>query len=139
MIERILVPVDDSEMARRALVYALENHPDGDITVLHVVGEPSPMWGRASGLALEEEFETAAREHAEEVFAPARELATEHGVELGTTVRIGSVAKAVVQAAEGFDLVVIGSHSGTLVDRLFVGNNARKIVEHSPTPVTVVR
>jgi nucleotide-binding universal stress UspA family protein len=46
MISRILVPMDDSEMAQRALEYALENHPDAEITVLHVVGEPSP-WGES--------------------------------------------------------------------------------------------
>lgn len=139
MIQRVLVPIDDSEMARRALAYALENHPDADITVLHAVGEPSPMLGQAAGLALEDDFEAVAREHAEDVFGPARELAAEHGRELDTTVQVGSVARAVVRAAAEFDLVVVGSHGGSLVDRLFVGNSARKIVEHSPVPVTVVR
>jgi len=139
MIERVLVPIDDSEMARRALAYAFENHPDAEITVLHVVGEPSPMWGTASGLVLEDDFETAAREHAEEVFEPARELAAEYGIEPNTEIEVGDVAKAVVNTADEFDLVVIGSHSGTLVERLFVGNTARKIVSHSPVPVTVVR
>ncbi len=43
MISRILVPMDGSEMSERALEYALEVHPNTEITVLHVVGEPSPM------------------------------------------------------------------------------------------------
>jgi len=139
MIERVLVPIDDSEMAQRALAYALENHADAAITVLHVVGEPSPMWGAASGLALEEDFKAVARERAAEVFGPARELAAEHDVELDTEVKVGDVAKAVVNSADDFDLVVIGSHSGTLVERLFVGNNAQSVVRRSPVPVTVVR
>jgi len=42
-------------MAQRALEYALENHPDAEITVLNVVGEPSPMFGAAMGLALEDD------------------------------------------------------------------------------------
>jgi len=32
MVSRILVPMDDSEMATRALEHALESHPDADFT-----------------------------------------------------------------------------------------------------------
>lgn len=38
MISRILVPAEGSEMAQQALEYALENHPNAEVTVLHVVG-----------------------------------------------------------------------------------------------------
>lgn len=136
---RILVPMDDSEMARRALTYALENHPDAEITVLHVVGNPSSMMGSAAGLALEDDPEAAAEEQAEEIFDPARELAAEHDTEIETAIRSGSPASVIVTAAEAFDTVVIGSHSGSLVQDLFVGNIAKKVVSESPVPVTVVR
>jgi len=43
--------MDESEMAERALRFALEAHPDAEIIVLHVVGQPSSMMG-AAGLAL---------------------------------------------------------------------------------------
>jgi nucleotide-binding universal stress UspA family protein len=138
MLSRVLVPVDGSETATRALAYALENHADTEIIVLHVVGEPSPMWGSASGLALEDDIEQAARERAEEVLSPARELATEYSVEIRTEIKFGDPTKAIVDAANDFDLVVLGSHSGTMVERLFVGNVARSVVRQSPVPVTVV-
>jgi hypothetical protein len=32
MISQILVPMDDSEMAQRALEYVLENHPGAEVT-----------------------------------------------------------------------------------------------------------
>jgi len=69
MISRVLVPVDDSEMAERAVRYALEAHPDAEITVLHVVGEPSPMMGKAMSLAVEDDIEQAAEEHAQRFFS----------------------------------------------------------------------
>jgi len=37
--------MDESEMAERALRFALEAHPDAEIIVLHVVGQPSSMMG----------------------------------------------------------------------------------------------
>lgn len=67
MGSRVLVPMDDSEMAERPLRYALEMHHDAEIMVLHVVGEPSPMVGKAMSLALEEDIDAAAQEHSSAV------------------------------------------------------------------------
>ncbi len=139
MISRILVPMDSSEMAHEALEYALENHPDAEITVLHVVGEPSPMWGEATGLALEDDLEQAAEDLAESVFTSARELAAEYDVEIDTEVRLGMPVRAILNRVDDFDLIVIGSHGGSVADRLFVGNVAQKVFRRSPVPVVVVR
>jgi nucleotide-binding universal stress UspA family protein len=139
MTSRVIVPMDDSEMAVRALRYALEAHPDAEITVLHVVGEPSAMMGKAVGLALEENIQEAAEKHAAEIFERAREIAQSHGVDISTDVAWGSPAKVIVKQADSFDTVVIGSHGGSLADRLFVGNVAQTVFRRSPVPVTVVR
>jgi nucleotide-binding universal stress UspA family protein len=136
---KILVPMDDSEMAERALEYALENHPDPEITVLHVVGEPTPMWGGATGLALEENLEEAAEERATEVFDGARDVATEYSVEITTEVRLGHPVRAIINRAAEFDVVVLGTHGGSLADQLIIGNVAKKVFRRSPVPVTVVR
>jgi nucleotide-binding universal stress UspA family protein len=139
MISRILVPMDDSEMAQRALEYALETHPDTDITVLHVVGGPSPMMGTAMGLVLEDDLEEAAEGKAKQVLDRARELAAEHDVEITVDVQVGQPTRAILDQADDFDMIVIGSHEGSVVDRLFVGNVAQKVFRQSPVPVTVVR
>jgi nucleotide-binding universal stress UspA family protein len=139
MVSRILVPMDDSEMAEQALEYALENHPDAEITVMHVVGGPSPRWGEASGLALGDDLEAEAEELAEAVFDRARDLAGDRDVEIETEVQVGSAVRSILNNAEQYDAIVLGSHSGTLADRLFVGNVAQKVFRRSPVPVTVVR
>ncbi|WP_128905059.1 universal stress protein [Halorubrum amylolyticum] len=139
MISRVLVPMDESKMAERALRFALEAHPDAEIVVLHVVGQPSSMMGSAAGLALADDTEEAAAEQANDLLEHACEIAAESGIEIATEVMAGHPARAVVDASEGFDVVVIGSHSGSLADRLLVGNIAEKIVRGSASPVTVVR
>ena len=139
MVERTLVPIDDSEMAQRALEYALENHPDAEITVLHAVGGPSPWGTTATALTLEGDIQEAAEERAKQVFDDARALATEHDIEITTEVQLGHPARAILNRADDFDLVVIGSHGGSLTDRLLVGNITRKVFRNSPVPVTVVR
>lgn len=139
MISRVLVPMDDSEIAEEALNYAIEAHPEADITVLHVVGEPSPMLGSATGMALEGDLESALQERSEVVLDRARQIAADADMEIETEVDIGHPAKIIVERAEAFDTVVIGSHSGSMADRLFVGDVATRVFRRSPVPVTTVR
>lgn len=140
MVDDVLVPMDGSEMSERALEYALEVFPDADITVLHVVGEPSPMWARATGIAVADDIEESAREHAREVFERAREIAADaDDVDLDTEVELGHPVRAIVRRAPDYETVVIGSHGGSVADRIFVGNVAEKVFRRSPVPVVVVR
>jgi nucleotide-binding universal stress UspA family protein len=139
MIERVLVPMDESEMAQRALEYAIEAHPDATITVLNVVGEPSPMMGQATGLALADDVEETAEEYASEVLDRARAVAADQGVEIETAVAAGHPARAILNTAPDYDVIVLGTHGGSLSDRLLIGNVAEKVFRQSPVTVTVVR
>lgn len=139
MIERVLVPMDDSELSERALRYALDVHRDADVTVLHVVGEPSRMMGAATGIALADNSEERIQELSAEVFDRAQKIAEEHDAAIDTMSEVGSAARRIVERAEDFDVVVIGTHGGSLADRLLVGNVAKSVFQHSPVPVTVVR
>ena len=139
MIDRVLVAMDDSELSERALRFALDAHPDADVTVLHVVGEPSSMMGAATGIALADDTEERVRELSEAVFERAGEIAAERGVAVDVESEVGSPASRIVERADDFDVVVIGTHSGSLTDRLLVGNVAKSVFQNAPVPVTVVR
>lgn len=139
MTERVLVPMDDSEMAREALRYALDVHPEAEITVLHVAGEPSSMMGKATAIALSSDIEAGADEAAREVFENARDVAKEYDTEITTQVKLGHPVRAILNDAEEFDSVVIGSHGGSLADTMLVGNVAERVFRRSPVSVTVVR
>ncbi|MWV41455.1 universal stress protein [Natrialba sp. INN-245] len=142
MLSNVLVPMDDSEHAGRALEYALENHPDADVTVLHVVGVPSMMMGDAVGLTLEEDISEAAAERAEPVFDRALEIADDRDREIETIVGIGHPARNVIDRADDYDTVVIGAHGsdrGRSTRRFLVGNVAETVSKRAPIPVTIVR
>ncbi|TKX87547.1 universal stress protein [Halorubrum sp. SS5] len=139
MIERVLVAMDGSDLSERALRYALDGHPDAEITVLTVVGGASPMMGQAAGIALSDDGEDGVREAAAPVFERVREIAAEYDATVETAVEAGRPARQIIDRAEEFDVVVLGTHSGSLADRLFVGNVAKTVFQRSPVPVTVVR
>ncbi len=62
------------------------------------------------------------------MFDRARELTADadSDVELDTEVAVGHPVRAILSRADNYDTVVIGSHGGTVADRLFVGNVAEK-------------
>lgn len=139
MISRVLVAMDDSEMAAEALRYALALDDDASITVMTVVGEPSFMMGKAATIALAEDPQEKAAEVAEPVVERAAAIAAEHDVDIETIVKVGHPAREIVNAADEYDTVVLGSHSGSMADRLIVGDVAETVFERSPVPVIVVR
>ncbi|MFC3959779.1 universal stress protein [Halovivax cerinus] len=142
MSGRVLVPMDDSEMAERALEYALDTHPDADVTVLTVVGVPSMLMGDAVSLALETDLDEASREHADPVLERARTIAAEHDREIDTVVGLGHPARVIVRDADDYDVIVMGSHgehSADVTRRFLVGSVAKEVFRRSPVPVTSVR
>jgi nucleotide-binding universal stress UspA family protein len=139
MVSRVLVPMDDSKMAKKALEYALDVHAGADVTVLTVVGEPALMMGEASAIATADNPRAKAEELAAPVFERAREIAGSRDREVETIVGLGHPAREILNRAADFDAVVLGSHGGTLAERLVVGNVAKTVFNRSPVPVTVVR
>ncbi len=139
MVSRILVPMGGSEMAEKALEFALENHPEAEITVLHVVGKPTPFMAEATSLALADDVASAAEERTSEVFNRAREIAAEYDSEIYTEFELGQPARKIVQRADEFDLVVMGSHGRDVQSHLLIGNTAKKVTRRSPVPVLTVR
>ncbi len=142
MLSRVLVPMDDSEHAGDALEYALENFPEAEITVVHVVGVPSPMMGETTALALADDIGEAAAERAEPVFERARKRAAAYDRELETVVEIGHPARKILDRAEDYDTIVLGAH-GADWDRaarqFLVGNVAETVSKRARIPVVVVR
>lgn len=142
MTKSILVPMDDSAHAVRALEYAFETFPTADITVLHVVGVPSMMMGEATALALEDELETAANKHAQAVFEQAQDVAEKEDREISTVVGIGHPARNILQRGKNYDTIVLGAHGADkdrTIRRFLVGNIAETVAKRAQTPVIIVR
>ena len=142
MVSKVLVPMDDSKYAGQALEYALDSFPEADVTVLHVVGVPSPMMGEATALALADDIEEAAAERAEPVFERAREIANERDREIETVVYLGHPARNIIDHAEDYDTIVMGAHGADwsrATRQFLVGNVAETVSKRSPIPVVIVR
>lgn len=142
MSREILVPLDGSDPAWEALEFALEHHPDADITAYYVVDVVStasrPMLGTEP--VYESEFQELEEEHAESVLSEAETRASEHDTDIETETGRGLPWEAIIDYAENnpVDQIVIGSHGRSGVKRVLIGSVAEKVTRHASVPVTVV-
>ncbi|MEC0369032.1 universal stress protein [Paenibacillus chibensis] len=140
MYNRILVPVDGSTHAERALeaavtlIQSLKNAPA--LAVLHVnpsvsINEP-PV-----GVDLGERI----REEGEKILAPATEALTRSGIAYETFSKTGDPASVICQAAEEqhADLIIMGSRGIGLMSELLIGSVSHSVVQHAHCPVMIVR
>src|SRR5688572_16765206 len=78
MFKRILVPVDGSDTANKALVTALQlaRNSGGQVRLVHSLDEPAYLWG----YEYRGDTITFAREHATKVLDAAADMARSAGV-----------------------------------------------------------
>ncbi|UTF55566.1 universal stress protein [Natronosalvus rutilus] len=136
MAKNILVPIDGSEQAERALDYALESFPDASITLLNVFTKGPP----------EVHLERRGKDYAElrarrgEMLDRLVEERT-FDDQIETQVVVGRPSREIVDYAEGheIDQIVMGSHGRDGASRVLLGSVAETVVRRAPVPVTVVR
>lgn len=146
MYKRIIVPIDGSPTATRALVAALQLARDsgGRVRLIHVVEELAfvdgyDMYGGQTGELLQ-----VMREAGDKVLDAALEVAQSAGVEADKQLfdRFGErLGEVVANAAREWnaDLIVLGTHGRRGIGRVLLGSGAEQIIRLAPTPVLVIR
>ncbi len=139
-MRNVLVPLDGSEQAERALSYAMRVFPGERLTLLTVI-DPAMGFSGPNAPGTAEVWYKSAREQADELLAAARDAAEAEGMTVETAVETGRPARVIIEYAETHpvDHLVMGSHGREGVSRLLLGSVAETVVRRSPVPVTVVR
>ncbi len=147
MLRKIVVPLDGSELAERALPYAqaLAQKFDARLILLWVVQSmppvfPAPEFGMVP-FEYDEFAETVAK-RAEDYLGRLRQALLEQKVPTDMSVlRSHSVADAIVDFAEqeGVDLIVKTTHGRSGISRWVFGSVATKVLAQAPCPVFLVR
>lgn len=146
MFKRILIPVDGSDTANKALVAGLRmaRETSASVRLLHALNEMAYLGGMAPDGTWSGDLIGMVREAGAKVLADATAIAQSAGVEPSQVLleepgkRLG---EAVAEAAKlwGADLVVVGSHGRRGLGRVLLGSGAEQILRLAPVPVLVVR
>jgi len=138
MYDRILLPTDGSRGNSRAVEQAigLAAQSDARLHVLFVVEDlpyaPEMMDGQV---------EARLREIGEEAISDIRQRAADAGVSVETALEDGTPHQSILEYAdeEGMDLIVMGTHGRSGLDRYLLGSVTERVVRGADTPVLTVR
>jgi nucleotide-binding universal stress UspA family protein len=137
--QALLVAVDFSPSARRALDLSLAWCPHGEITALHVVDTEFAARVEAKGLRSGAEVIAQLRARADEEFAW---LAQEKGAAAFVPMTVEGVPFVeIVKVARDLevDMIAMGMHSGVpRFDALLFGSTSEKVLRTSHCPVLCV-
>ena len=150
MIKKILVPIDGSETARKALEYAVDlaKQTGSTIILLSVIDKssfydiPITFPNVISPTPLLETLEDYLRQTAEAYVADAEGLCRSKGVESRKIVNTGHPAEEIIKAAEDLkvDLIVMGSHGKSALGAALLGSVTMRVIHmETKIPVLVVR
>ncbi|HEX5805725.1 MAG TPA: universal stress protein [Macromonas sp.] len=144
MFKKILVPTDGSQLAHKAAEFAAElAKAQGARVVGLFVIDPFPYIGigEASAVGLQA-YLAEAQVVAGQALDDVRKSCETHEVGFdGDTIERNMVHEGILEtaAAEGCDLIVMGSHGRKGVQALILGSVAQKVLTHSKVPVLVVK
>lgn len=138
-IEKILVPTDFSPSSKAAVDYAaaIAKQFHAELVLIHVI--ESPAYSVTDTLVVVN-HEAALKTTAEALMDNLRQECREKGFSVSGRVVTGTPYREIIKEAEEkqVDLIAIGTHGRTGVERLLLGSVAEKVVRLAAVPVLTI-
>ncbi len=145
MYQRILVPIDGSATAERALLEAIKLAAGkAKLRLVYVIEETYPLDAEGFAFIDYAALQEAVRHTGERALAQAAEKVQQSGMTAETALLDVSgerVAIVIDREARSWpaDLIVIGTHGRSALSRLLLGSVAEDVVRGALVPVLLVR
>lgn len=140
MYERVLLPTDGSETADSAIQQAVDiaSNYDSIFHVLYVVDETEPVLNVRGSEASFDRLEAEGEEAVDDAVERANQAAVSA---VRRSVERGEPAETILRYIDTneIDLVVMGTHGRSGLDRQLLGSVAERIVRHADASVLTVR
>ena len=142
IVQHVLVPIDFSATADRALTYAiaLAQQLQARLTLLHVL-DMTPVTMDEMTPAVVATYLDDLETDAQHLLQASRERVQRAGLQGESLLVQGTPTQTIVDTAgeQGVDLIIMGTHGRTGLAHVFLGSVAEHVVRQGPCPVLVVR
>lgn len=139
----IMVATDGSEHVRKAVATAIEIAKLSGVKLyaVYVMSNDEFSMPSPKNEELEKVFVNYFRNEGKEATAYVETSGKDENVEVESVILEGSPAQEIVNFAEGndIDLIVMGTHGKSAIERFLLGSVAENVVRHSKKAVLVVR
>ncbi len=138
MYKRVLLTLDTSEFAERAIPHAVAVTTafDADLCILSVV--PVMQGDDAAAANIDWDAEVA---HIEEYLAGVQKALKDQGIDAEIELRRGNVTEEILIFSEKFeaDLMIMSTHGRSGLGRWVYGSVADRVLRYADCPVLLVR
>ncbi|PJF22087.1 MAG: hypothetical protein CUN56_07785 [Phototrophicales bacterium] len=141
MLQKVLVPLDESSFAEQAIPFAQRLlAPEGKLIIMTVVEENNNLFSRykfKNTDSIKQEMIDHATEYLKQLGAVLRKDTT-HQVE--AEIRVGAPSVCIVEAAQDYevDAIVMSTRGQSDFNRLLIGSVTQKVLNDAQCPVVVV-
>jgi nucleotide-binding universal stress UspA family protein len=140
MYEKVLVPIDGSETAEKAVAHAVGIAKCMKAQVLGLYVIDISVFSGIPTEAFWENIKELLDEEGGRALKVLADMAEKEGVPWETEIAEGVPAEDIIRIAEDkeIDLIVMGTAGRTGLDRFLLGSVAEKVIRTAPCPVMVV-
>jgi nucleotide-binding universal stress UspA family protein len=140
---KVLLAIDASQFSEAAIqaLIAMRRPQDTEVRIMHVV-EMSPIHIHTPELDRERSVTRRAMwARAEAMVSRAAKMLENAGFHVATDIEDGDPKTVLIDAASEWhaDLIMVGSHGRTGLDRLLMGSVSEAVARHAPCSVQIVR
>lgn len=142
MYKKILMPTDGSACSQKAITEGLDvaKSMGASVTFLYAVENiSSTLWISPESVPYGLELIEDLKRVGSEALSKASELAQAAGVEAETRLVEAKPVEAILAEAKNHDLVVMGTHGRSGLDRFMLGSVTEAVLHRSDKPVLVLR
>ncbi len=142
MYKKILMPTDGSACSQKAITEGLEvaKSMGASVTFLYAVENiSSTLWISPESVPYGLELIEDLKRVGNEALSKAAELAQAAGVAAETKLVEAKPVDAILAEAKNHDLIVMGTHGRSGLDRFMLGSVTEAVLHRSDKPVLVLR
>ena len=138
---RIIVPTDDSDEAKKAVKKALymAKHLGADVVTMYVIDTSFLARFPSPDDIMSFNWDKILQKEALDALDKVEKMGKKMGVKVIKKMVEGIPDEEIIKEAKKNDLIVMGSKGKTALDRILLGSVSEKVVHHAPCPVMIVR
>jgi nucleotide-binding universal stress UspA family protein len=138
---KVLVPIDGSENALRALERVVAMLRERGPCEIHLINVQPPLGGDVTTFVGSATVKDYHREEGEKVLAPARSLLDRQGVPYKLHVTVGPAGESIAGFARklGVDMIIMGTRGLGGLKGALLGSVSTEVIRHADVPVTLVK
>lgn len=138
---KILVPVDGSDNALRAVDYALTQARGCPLVEVHLLNIQEPVYDQVKDVMSRDEVERMEIQAGKFVLEPAKKIIDDAGIPNVAEVRIGPIAASIADYARemGCNNIIMGTRGMGGIKNLLMGSVTTKVIHLVDVPVTLVK